>query len=763
MRVSSLSLNKQLANWSRPWIDSPQPPPLAQTVVETVHFPEEDESSGEALIALFGPDCSDTLHTAALNVLLSFLCGSSASVLENVIVEREELASSVGYYTDTRPNTIIWFQPTGVATEKLELVERRLFEILKGVASKPLDMSYMIACLKRERRQILFASESSSSFYANVIINDFLFGTRDGSNLKELGSVQEFDILETWTESQWRDFMKKWITEAHHVSVLGVPSNELAEKLESEEDARIAEQIKSLGPDGLKKKAEILEAAVEKNNANVPESLLQKWPVPGVDSIHFIQSTTARSGLAKKLGTPSNEIQKSIDANPESPLFVQFEHVPTNFVHLTLLLGTSEVAMEHLPLLPLFMDNFFNTPIMRDGVRIEFEQVVTELEQDTIGYSMDGGSRAGMPEGIAISFQIEPDKYATTIEWIRTMMFDSIFDEIRLKAGVNKILADIPEAKRSGNTMMSGIDTMIHLENRSSVKARNTLVKAVYMKRLKHLLAKDPQTVISWLEALRKSLFTFSNMRALVVANIEKLPDPVRAWEPLLAELTTSDAVLPIIKQKDLMSEDGRNIGEYGVVVVPMTTVDSSYCGSSVKGPTSYHDPILPALLVSLSFLEAVEGPLWTAVRGTGLAYGASFEQDIDGGFLQFGVYRSPDAYRAFMASKKILESYIDGTTKIQAPALEGAISGIVVQLADEQATISSAGQMNFINSVARGLPPDFSMEMLKKVRQVDHEQIIAVMKDLLLPAFMPGTANVVVTCAPLMQEVCCRFLILYY
>jgi Zn-dependent M16 (insulinase) family peptidase len=253
-------------------MESAQPPALSKTVIETVEFPEEDESSGEIVVGLFGPSYTDSVAIAALNVLLTYLAGSAVSVLENVMVEKEELAGSIGYWLDTRPNTVIWFRPTGVATEKLEHVEQRLFELLKDVASRPLDMQYLRDCLNRERRQIKFQAESSSSFYASSVITDFLFGKRDGSTLKEdLGTIAEYDALEKWTEQQWIDFLKKWISDAPHVSVLGKPSKDLAAKIKSEEESRVAARKEELGPEGLKKLAERLQEAIAKNDAPVSD------------------------------------------------------------------------------------------------------------------------------------------------------------------------------------------------------------------------------------------------------------------------------------------------------------------------------------------------------------------------------------------------------------------------------------------------------------------------------------------------------------
>lgn len=729
-------------------------PALKATIIKTVEFPEEDESSGDILVGFLGPNCNDVVSTAALSVLLVYLAGSSISILENVMVEKEQLASSVGTWWDARPNSVIWFQPTSVATDKLEYVEKRLFEILREVAANPLDMTYMRDCVRRELRQLKFQAESSGEFFSSNVINDFLFGNRDGSTLKDIGTLREYYEIEAWTEDQWKGFLRLWISDAPHVSILGKPSKDMADKIKAEETSRVAVRKEKLGLEGLEELARKLEEAKAKNDAPIPQSLLEQWPVPGVSSIHFIQSTPARSGIARALGVPKNEIQEVVDKDLDSPLFIQFEHVPTNFVIINVFLGTSTIPLEYRPLLPLFMDNFFNTPLICNGTRIEFETAVTELEKDTVSYSITGGSRIGDSEGIAIQFQVEPDRYAQAIQWIRSLMFDSVFDQTRLKAGISKILADIPESKRSGNSMLYAVDSMIHLAPESIVKARNTLVKATYFKRVKKLLDVEPENVIKMLESVRTALFNFENIRVLVIADVSKLVNPVVTWNTLLDGMDTSKAILPIVKQYERLSTEGQYPGNIGTVIVPMSTIDSSFCISSTKGPTSYSDPRLPALMVAVSYLDAVEGPLWSAVRGTGLAYGSGFSRDLDGGFVQFRVYRSPDAYKAFMTSKSVVEAYIRGEREFENHALEGAVSSIVVAMADEQPTMASAAQLGFVNSVIRGVGPDYNSELMRRVRQVGVDEIKEAMNDILLPAFLPGKANVIVTCAIIMEEV---------
>lgn len=373
---------------------------------------------------------ADNPAAAALNVLLIYLAGSSASVLENVIVEKEQIASAVYYATEYRPDSVITFTLSSVATAKLREVEGRLHELLRETAVKSLDMDYMLDCVRRQRRQLKLYAESSGSFFTDSIINDFLFGNRDGSTLRTLGSIKEYDELEGWTDGQWRQFLKKWISDAPHISILGVPSAKLSRKIKSEEKARVAKQKKDLGIEGLKRLEKKLADAKAENDKEIPKGLLEKFKVPSTDSIHFINTMTARSGAARRPERLDNEIQKIVDKDhSDLPLFIHFEHIPTNFVHLSLVISTGSVPVPLRPLLSLYLENFFNTPIIRDGKRIEFEQVVVELEKDTVGYTIESGSGISNPEVLRVRFQVELEKYETAIRWLKEMLCQSIFDE----------------------------------------------------------------------------------------------------------------------------------------------------------------------------------------------------------------------------------------------------------------------------------------------------------------------------------------------
>lgn len=744
---------KPNAPFKRPWIESKPAPLLKQSSRATVEFPEEDEETGEILISYFGPNLNSTIESAALNILLTYLAGSSASVLENVLVEREQLATAVFYSTEARPSTLIQISLSSVATEKLSEVETRFFELLGEIASKDFDLNYIKDCLRRERRQVKSASESSGSIFADAIIKDFLFGDRDGSTLQDLETLREYDVLETWTDGQWQAFFKKWIADAPHVVILGRPSAALSSKLRDDERARVAAQKERLGEEGLRELRKRLAQAKSDNDREIPQDILKSFKVPDTSSIHFISTITARSGAARRMGAIENPIQTIIDGDDAGlPLFIHFEHVPTNFVHLTLLLGTESIPVVLRPLLSIYLENLFNSPLMRHGQKMEFEQVIMALENDTVSYRVDSGSFLGNPEILAIRFQVEPEKYETAIEWLRDLLENGIFDLTRIKAITTRLLADIPEEKRDGNSMAYSIENTINTEPASITRARGTLTRAVYLRRVRRLLEDSPNTVLSQLEEIRSALFRFSNFRVLVTADLQKLPRPASSWKVLLDGLDTSDPLKPIESRRSRLSEAGRNPGNTAYIV-PLPTIDSSFAVAVAKGPSSFGDPRLPVLMVTVAYLDAVEGPMWTAVRGTGLAYGTSFSRHTESGQISFDVYRSPDAHKAFSASKDVIENFVNDSTIFDDLALEGAISSIVLAFANAQSTMASAAQSSFVRQVIRGLPAGWNQTILQKVRDVKVQEIKEVIREFLLPIFKGETANLIVTCAPVMEE----------
>ena len=684
-------------------------------------------------------------------VLLTYLAGSSASMLENTLVEQEQLASSVPYEVELRPKAVIQISLTSVATDALEKTRARLFTVLKETAAMPLDMQYIQDCIKRERRQSKFYAEGSGQYFNDPIIYNFLFGERNGSALRHtLEDLKVFDQLEEWDDLQWRHWLSTWIAEAPSVTVIAKPSAALAAKLKTKEKARIKARTERLGAKGLEDLGKRLATAKNENSIPIPRAILENFVTPGTDSIHFIGTTTARSGPARAMGALNNGAQQIIDKEEDLPLFLHFEDMRSNFAYISLVLGTDVVPLSLRPLLPIYIENFFSAPLSRNGKVIAFDQVIKELEHDTVDYGMSSGRTMGNSETIIIKLQVEVEKYQMAIRWVKELMNSSIFDLDRIKATTTRLIAEIPDSKRDGSDMVNAVELMTGTTSASISRASSTLVKALYLKRVRSLLEKDPQMTLDQLASMNASLCQPSNMRILVAADLNQLRQPVESWKLFVQDRSIS-TLKPLDSRLSRLSEAGRSPGNTAYII-PISSLDTSYALIVSKGPSSFFDDDFAALMVAVSYLNAVEGPFWTAVRGTGLAYGTSMSRHVDSGQISLDIYSSPDAFKAFVACKAVVEDLVSGATLIDLFTFEGAISSIVLGFANAEATRANAAQSSFVRQVIRDLPKDWPTVMLARIRQVTVSKVRSVLRRIVMAIFDARTANLFITCGPGMQ-----------
>ena len=295
--------------------------------------------------------------------------------------------------------------------------------------------------------------------------------------------------------------------------------------------------------------------------------------------------------------------------------------------------------------------------------------------------------------------------------------------------------------------MVHAVDNMVNYNLESIQRAQNVLVKASYLKGIRALLQEEPETVLSRFEELRNAIGQAENFRLLVIADLRKLETPVAAWKLFAERCTSGRPLKPLGSAAGHLSHAGRHPGGTAYLV-PLSTIDSSYSVHTTKGPGYPTHPQIPALIVAIAYLDTPEGPMWQAIRGAGLAYGAYFQKRIEPGHLVFSIYSSPAASKAFIAGKKVIEDLISGATPFEPAALDGAISNIIYEFADEESSMVLAARASLINQVILGVPKEYNSHLLKQIRQVTVNDLKAVLRGIVLPAFQPENSNLVVTCA---------------
>ncbi|KAL9081593.1 MAG: hypothetical protein Q9159_007226 [Coniocarpon cinnabarinum] len=743
--------------FDRPWEKSHRSPRLTKSTRESVEFPEADESLGQIQVAYVGPNLNDNVTMTAMKVMTEYVSGGPVALLDRTLIEEEQLASGIFVEIKERLDSLVVFQMLDVATSEMDRVADRFFEILEEASKKPLNMSYLKDRLQRSRRVARWEKESTPQAWIAYVADDHVFGDRSGKDLRDVGSLAAYDVINEWTETEWLAFFRKWFTSANTATTFAKPSETLSRRLEQEEETRVKLQKQTFGEKGMLELAKKLEQAKLENDQPVPKELLQQYPIAPAESIKFITSWTAFAGLARPNEPIGNPLQSLLSTDKRGrgiPLFIQYEHVNSSFVNVGVAFNTHDIPLELRPLTALYAQCFYELPVARDGKRIEFEQVVAELERDTVEYSETLTGQFSS-ELLNTNIVVEPDKYATAVKWITSLMFDSIFDEQRLLSSLKKMIASLAQEKRDGDFVVKSMGLYVATTRESTARSHNLFVKGLHLKEILREMQEEPQTVIAKLERIREAIIKSGSFRCFVIGDVEsgKIQNPVSEWRTFSDRLPDPRAGLaPLNSARSTRSEKAVEPGNL-TYIMPLRTIDSSFLGCQGKGVTSYEDPRLPALTVAKAYLETIEGPLWNAIRGNGLAYGSGFVRSIEKGLYGYGIFRSPDAFKAFDSSKKVVNDYANGTIELDDLWLEDAISNIITGVAGEGETMLAAAYSSFMNQAIHGISKDYSKQFAKKVQQVTKKEVVDAMREFMVPLFEPKTTNVYVTCAPVMES----------
>ncbi|KAH7031761.1 Metalloenzyme, LuxS/M16 peptidase-like protein [Linnemannia elongata] len=734
----------------RPWVDSPQAPLMKETTKTIVTFPSEDEDMGEVGINWFGPPVTDFLSFQALDILETYLTDSAVAVLKKEMVEIEDpYCTSVDFITQQRIRAEIRLAFESVPTEKLEEVEPKFFSILERIAKDGFDMERMAAVIKREKLKLLDRLETSHMTLAWPCLIHSLYGKKDDSDLADfVDDIHNLDVVANFDNATWVKYLREYFIDAKRATIIGKPSAEHAAKQAEDEEKRIEEQRKSLGEEKLKQLEKELERHRAQNDIPVPADIFDNFPIPNVKGIEMIKVVTGRGQPDAKF---NNEVQKHLDSDhAEVPYFIEFDHIKSEFIELSLFLTTSDLPARLRPYLDIYFDSLYSLPLIdpATGKETPFETVVKLLDQDTVSHDCGVGVSSMFRQLALVLLKTERAKYAEGIAWLKKMTWDTRFDADRLKVIATKLLNDIPSQKRDGSRMSRVcMDAISYDGEKSNISSLSILQQSKFLPEVIKKLEKEPDTVIKAMNELREILTRPANIHIQVQGDILRQDQPKTAWVKNFGGKKDSTPLAPIPFSSQVWSEAGKAPGKKGYVV-NMPSIESSFAAHVARGPTDFLDPDYAALLVLSECLDTLEGPFWKQLRGSGAVYGANLRVDVESGFLSFNIYRSPDALRAFNLANQIVQDYASGKSKFTKQELEGAKASIVYRIVRKEETISAAATEAFVNQVLKKVSANYNKEFLERVQAVTPADLQHAMDKYLIKVFNPEESNVVVTSA---------------
>ncbi|KAI8335048.1 Metalloenzyme, LuxS/M16 peptidase-like protein [Chlamydoabsidia padenii] len=761
-----LHLCQQKQQRRRPWSSCLSSiPDLAQNITETVLFPDLDETIGAISISWLGPLGDDFFEMVAIQVLNSYLADSSLSPLQKLLVEIDDpLCTFVDFLQTEHARTSITINIENVPTPYAEIVVPMVIDALNDiVATQNIDMDRMYTLIDRERLKVSIKEGAGTDNISNS--TDSLFPSRPffffvyvdfiyGHDMEEsLQRIKPLNQLYQFTKMDWIRLLKKYYTDGCYVALIGKPSSELAHDLQKEETDRVKKQLLDHGPAQLQALAAQLDCANKQNEVEIPCHVMDSFPVPNASDISSIDVITARNPSPLPYKTQfRNELQAYIDKDKANiPYFIQFDQIQSAFTTISVYLNTGDMPAYLRPYGRLYMESLFSLPmdaLRQDKLATSSDDLIRQLNRDTIDYRVMQGRGPSFREYIVVTLKVETNKYRRGVRWLNDLLWHTEYTIEKLKTAANKVLNDIPKARRDGRKLAEWVLRAYHHDVKKSTEAAcDYLYQSKFLVDVLDKL--DDNTcneVLKDMDAYRSILCKRENISVHVMGNILGTKDPKSAFKSWRKQIS-SGPIAPITRAKDVLGHHGHNIGHIAVII-NQPSMESTCSVLSAPGPSDFGSLDIPPLMVLIEMLHTVEGIFWKQVRGKGLAYQCWIMENIEAGTLSLWILQSPDVSKAYEQIKNVMDLFATGEMNFDPHSLEGAKSSIIFDLAQSEATRSIAGVHSFINQVLRQNQPAKKV-FLQAIQTVSLEDVQRVLHKYLLSFFQIGQCDLVVVSSP--------------
>ncbi|XP_046995924.1 uncharacterized protein C05D11.1-like isoform X1 [Schistocerca americana] len=746
------------APFTRPW-QSPVPP-LTESLDLEVPYPCDEEDHGMVYIAWRGPSAVKELYRmCACSVMLKYLTDTSVSPLQKEFVEIDDpYASKVGYSLAENSESMLYLIFENVPNQKLCLVRDRLMQVLNGIArgDEKIDMRRMRAVIHRQILESLSHLENSPhDSIAFMIIGDMLYGNTKEDLDHRLNQVEDLRQMEREPEDFWIGLLRKHLVEAPSVTVRGVPSITEQKRMADEERQRVEAQRQSLGKEGLSEKGEKLRHAMLENEKPPPEEMLTSVPIPSIASINFHP--------IKRYTTDSSEQHPKFDLSGV-PVQMHLDDIHTNFIYMFVLMDTSVIDQNLRPYLPLLLDSLLELPIQRGDKLVPYEEVVAELEEDTVGSStrigLESGSRfqcGPYSHTALLTLQLEPEKYERCIVWIRELLYQTKFVSERLRVIASKIANDVAQAKRQGNSVTKDLMRGLCFSKESNHYSAGMIRQHKFLTSLIEKLDSREKCseVINEMEKARQLLTDPGNMVVHLSTNVDQLvtkyPDPVKPWEKLLPEdKTPAKKQLAVTPDWSLLVPPSECIGKG--CVVGLGCVESCFLCQTTTSIKTFDDPDLAPLLLFLQYLTQLEGPMWRQIRGQGLAYSYSIIPRPHEGLLHLTLYRATNCIAAYKEAKSIVDSHLGKDVKWDQTLFDSAKSSLIFEIIEREKSVGDVVTQSLL-SYFKGVDQNYNRHLVQLISQVTVEDLTQIGPKYVAQLFDPEKSKTTLVCHPTKSE----------
>ncbi|XP_031827679.1 uncharacterized protein C05D11.1 [Nomia melanderi] len=737
--------------FEKPW-QTPVPPLVDSKDIDVL-YPCDDEDNGIVTVAWRGPSTVyDIYNFIACDLLLKYLADTPVSLLQKEFLEiADPYASNINYFSYEYSVSVLCLIFENVPKLKISLVKDLLLKTLNDVHKKGIDMKRMKTVIHRCILTRLSCLETEPhDAIASMLFKHVLYGSTKKDLDQRSNQIRDLKKLETESESYWLNLLKKYLLDSPLVIVKGIPSLEKQHELTEKEKERVIKQVNDLGEEGLRLKEKKLEEAIAENNVPIPNEMLSSVPIPSTDliSYHHIKSYTT--------GSTEQDPRFIIT---EQPFYTYLDHVNTNFVYMYVIMNTCSIERKYRPYIPLLLEVIMESPIKENGQLIPHEEVVAELEADTVetatGLGVDRSSRFSCGSygySATLMLHLEIEKYEKGVQWIKRLLYETELTVNRLKIISTKMVNDVAQLKRKGHKVVGDLMKGL-LYNKDSNQFTSSMLRQ--QKFLNNVLdrlnnEKEQKEVISEIEVVRKALTTPKNMVLYMATNVDKLthqiPDVHTSWKTHFSELDTSNKTKLEIISDSTFINPLQEIPIKGCVT-GLGCIESSFLSQSCQCINSYKHPDLAPLNVCLQYLTQFEGPMWKLIRGQGLSYGYNIYANANEGLLYLSFYRSTNIVAAYKEAKSIVNIHIS-ENKWEKLLFESAKSSLIFEIIKRVQSVGDLVQHSLV-SYFKNVPHNYTQQMVQRISAVTIEDMGRIASKYLTPLFDPKECKTTIVCHP--------------
>lgn len=637
----------------------------------TITFPSENEATGVVSLAWRGPRYEEQETWAALHLLWAYLTESAIAPLTKAFVEvATPLCSRVGPADEVLSEGYhqVWFQDAPVET--MEQIRALFFKTVAAVIDD-FDLPRMAVVIRRRRRKLLEERERApTSAVIRNVIEHFLYAPRDvdpDAEVRSLAvgvdSLPHLAAAEKLTAADWCGLLHRFILNPPCVCVMGMPAASCAKEI-AEEVSNLTEANKAAhGPAGLAELATKLKEAVAHNEREIPDQFLTAVPIPSYESVRSFPVLNIRGAASLAIAPNSGEgvpaqtataILDGLNAARTShgsglgAYWTEFCHVDSAFVSVAVAMDTASLTPTQRLLLPLVLDVSFKLPcVLDDGASLSKDDFVAAVQEDTVRYDAGHGLiRGGLNQMVCVYVQTELgdtlDGLALALKWVRRALYLTVPTGELLQMAIQKELASIPAAVRSGNGIAAAISKRLeHHEMSSNAVASHAIAQQPFLQALKARLDTPDgmSAVLSEVAALRAELLQPARVNLFCAADLTKLAPnviyqelscaiiPPPAWPKAMATAPPAHPTAPLqgVQECTVLS---RRAGH--AVVCSLSAIESHFLTVSGAGIGPYSEDHA-ALLVAIEHLTALEGDFWVKLRGVGSLAAPDHARPSDG------------------------------------------------------------------------------------------------------------------------------------